>query len=79
MKDLAFEYETVASISTAKDDYPTYDEIDDFIAEGDAKTEPTEPNEPDGTSLLPVIIVVTATVITAAVTAVIFIVKKTKK
>ena len=38
LKDLAFEYETVASISTAKDDYPTYDEIDDFIAEGDAKT-----------------------------------------
>lgn len=38
LKDLAFEYETVASISTAKDDYPTYDEIDDFVAEGDAKT-----------------------------------------
>ena len=38
LKDLAFEYETVASISTAKDDYPTYPEIDDFIAEGDAKT-----------------------------------------
>ncbi len=37
LKDLAFEYETIASISTAKDDYPTYDEIDDFIAEGDAK------------------------------------------
>ena len=38
LKDLAFEYETIASISTAKDDYPSYDEIDDFIAEGDAKT-----------------------------------------
>jgi len=38
LKNLAFEYETVASISTAKDDYPTYPEIDDFIAEGDAKT-----------------------------------------
>ncbi len=38
LKDLAFEYETIASISTAKDDYPTYDEIDDFVAEGDAKT-----------------------------------------
>ncbi len=38
LKNLAFEYETIASISTAKDDYPTYDEIDDFIAEGDAKT-----------------------------------------
>ncbi|MBR6645441.1 MAG: hypothetical protein IKL21_06730 [Clostridia bacterium] len=51
----------------------------DLPTEGDAKTEPTEPNEPDGTSLLPVIIVVTAAVITAAVTAVIFIVKRTKK
>ena len=38
IKDLAFEYETIASVSTAKDDYPTYPEIDDFIAEGDAKT-----------------------------------------
>ena len=38
LKDLAFEYETIASISTAKGDYPTYPEIDDFIAEGDAKT-----------------------------------------
>ncbi len=38
LKNLAFEYETIASISTAKDDYPTYPEIDDFIAEGDAKT-----------------------------------------
>ncbi len=38
VKNLAFEYETVASVSTAKDDYPTYPEIDDFIAEGDAKT-----------------------------------------
>ena len=38
VKDLAFEYETIASVSTAKDDYPTYPEIDDFLAEGDAKT-----------------------------------------
>ena len=38
LKDLAFEYETIASISTAKGDYPTYAEIDEFIAEGDAKT-----------------------------------------
>lgn len=38
IKDLAFEYETIASVSTAKDDYPTYSEIDDFLAEGDAKT-----------------------------------------
>lgn len=38
VKNLAFEYETIASVSTAKDDYPTYPEIEDFIAEGDAKT-----------------------------------------
>ena len=38
VKNLAFEYETVASVSTAKDDYPTYPEIQEFIAEGDAKT-----------------------------------------
>lgn len=38
IKDLAFEYETIASVSTAKDDYPTYPEIQDFLAEGDAKT-----------------------------------------
>ncbi len=38
VKNLAFEYETIASVSTAKDDYPTYPEIDDFIAEGDATT-----------------------------------------
>jgi len=38
VKNLAFEYETIASVSTAKDDYPTYPEIADFIAEGDAMT-----------------------------------------
>ena len=38
VKNLAFEYETIASVSTAKDDYPTYPEIADFIAEGDATT-----------------------------------------
>ena len=38
VKNLAFEYETVASVSTAKDDYPTYPEIQDFLAEGDGKT-----------------------------------------
>lgn len=38
VKNLAFEYETVASVSTAKDDYPTYPEIDQFIAEGDTQT-----------------------------------------
>ena len=48
LKDLAFEYETIASISTAKDDYPTYDEIDDFIAEGDAKTALIQQQYEDG-------------------------------
>ena len=48
LKNLAFEYETVASISTAKDDYPTYDEIDDFIAEGDAKTALIQQQYDDG-------------------------------
>ena len=38
VKDLAFEYETIASVSTAKDDYPTYPEIQEFIAKGDAET-----------------------------------------
>lgn len=38
IKDLAFEYETISSISTAKDDYPTYPEVDALIAEGDKKT-----------------------------------------
>ncbi|MDO4978831.1 MAG: DNA-directed RNA polymerase subunit beta' [Candidatus Saccharibacteria bacterium] len=37
IKNLAFEYETIASVSTCKDDYPTYPEIQDFIAEGDSK------------------------------------------
>ncbi len=48
LKNLAFEYETIASISTAKDDYPTYDEIDDFIAEGDAKTALIQQQYQDG-------------------------------
>lgn len=48
LKNLAFEYETIASISTAKDDYPTYDEIDDFIAEGDAKTALIQQQYDDG-------------------------------
>ena len=48
LKDLAFEYETIASISTAKDDYPTYDEIEDFIAEGDAKTAMIQQDFNDG-------------------------------
>ena len=38
LKNLAFEYETIASVSTCKNDYPTYPEIQDFIAEGDSKT-----------------------------------------
>jgi DNA-directed RNA polymerase, beta'' subunit, predominant form len=38
LKDLAFKYETISSVSTGKDDYLDYDEIVDFVAEGDAKT-----------------------------------------
>ncbi|MFV0485474.1 MAG: DNA-directed RNA polymerase subunit beta' [Candidatus Saccharimonadales bacterium] len=37
MKDLAFEYETIASVSTSKDDYPTYPEVDTLLAEGEGK------------------------------------------
>lgn len=37
MKGLAFRFATVAAVSTGKDDYPEYSEIDEFIAEGDAK------------------------------------------
>ena len=48
VKNLAFEYETVASVSTAKDDYPTYPEIDTFIAEGDTQTANIQKQYDDG-------------------------------
>jgi DNA-directed RNA polymerase subunit beta' len=38
MKGLAFRFATVAAISTGKDDYLHFEEISQFIAEGDAKT-----------------------------------------
>lgn len=38
MKGLAFRFATIAAISTGKDDYLHFDEIAEFIAEGDAKT-----------------------------------------
>jgi len=38
MKGLAFRFATVAAISTGKDDYISFDEINEFIAEGDAKS-----------------------------------------
>ncbi len=38
MKGLAFRFATVAAVSTSKDDYPHFDEITEFVAEGDAKT-----------------------------------------
>ena len=38
MKGLAFRFATVAAVSTGKDDYIQFDEIADFVAEGDAKT-----------------------------------------
>ena len=37
MKGLAFRFATVAAVSTGKDDYPHFDEISEFVAEGDAK------------------------------------------
>ena len=38
MKGLAFRFATVAAVSTGKDDYIHFDEIAEFVAEGDAKT-----------------------------------------
>ena len=37
IKDLSFKYETIAGISTSKDDYPYYPEVEPLIAEGEAK------------------------------------------
>lgn len=38
MKGLAFRFATVAAVSTGKDDYVNFEEISEFVAEGDAKT-----------------------------------------
>jgi len=38
MKGLAFRFATIAAVSTGKDDYLHFDEIAEFVAEGDAKT-----------------------------------------
>ncbi len=38
MKGLAFRFATIAAVSTGKDDYLHFDEIGEFIAEGDTKT-----------------------------------------
>jgi len=38
MKGLAFRFATIAAVSTGKDDYVQFDEIGEFVAEGDAKT-----------------------------------------
>ena len=35
IKDLSFKYETVAGVSTSKDDYPYYPEVEPLIAEGE--------------------------------------------
>ena len=37
MKGLAFRFATVAAISTGKDDYPIFEEVAEFVAEGDSK------------------------------------------
>ncbi len=39
MKGLAFRFATIAAVSTGKDDYVQFNEIDEFVAEGDAKTD----------------------------------------
>ncbi len=38
MKGLAFRFATTAAVSTGKDDYLHFDQIHEFVAEGDAKT-----------------------------------------
>ena len=38
MKGLAFRFATIAAVSTGKDDYVHFEEISEFVAEGDAKT-----------------------------------------
>lgn len=38
MKGLAFRFATVAAVSTGKDDYLHFEQISEFVAEGDAKT-----------------------------------------
>jgi DNA-directed RNA polymerase subunit beta' len=38
MKGLAFRFATVAAVSTGKDDYVNFEEISEFVAEGDAKS-----------------------------------------
>jgi DNA-directed RNA polymerase subunit beta' len=38
MKGLAFRFATVAAVSTGQEDYVQFDEIGEFVAEGDAKT-----------------------------------------
>ncbi len=38
MKGLAFRFATIAAVSTGKDDYLHFEEIGEFVAEGDAKT-----------------------------------------
>jgi DNA-directed RNA polymerase subunit beta' len=38
MKGLAFRFATIAAVSTGKDDYVNFEEIGEFVAEGDAKS-----------------------------------------
>ncbi len=37
IKDLSFKYETIAGVSTSKDDYPDYPEVESIIAEGEGR------------------------------------------
>lgn len=38
MKGLAFRFATVAAVSTGKDDYPHFEEVAEFVSEGDEKS-----------------------------------------
>lgn len=38
MKGLAFRFATIAAVSTGKDDYVNFDEISEFVSEGDERT-----------------------------------------
>lgn len=48
MKGLAFRFATVAAVSTGKDDYVHFDEIEEFISHGDDKTTQISDNYDEG-------------------------------
>ena len=48
IKDLSFKYETVAGISTSKDDYPDYPEVEEMIAKGEGQAAAISQQYEDG-------------------------------